>query len=217
MRETEEWLADSEDDLFDGDESADYDEDDECFDENVDKDVEWAGILQDAFEDEMRFDSDDHTDGDSPDEFNNQKNSDEDDVGEYNHVHNCGASFNCGYKKALWKAAKTTIVSQFQRAMQDIADLDVRFLEWLQDKPTSQRSKSHFSTYPKCDFLLNNLCESFNNCILEAREKPILTMLEWIREYVMTRMQQLRDRAERLWEGRKLCPKIKKIVDNNLK
>ncbi|KAL0414385.1 UNVERIFIED_CONTAM: hypothetical protein Sradi_1640200 [Sesamum radiatum] len=54
-------------------------------------------------------------------------------------------------------------------------------------------------------------------CILEAREKPILTMLEWIREYVMTRMQQLRDRAERLWEGKKLCPKIKKIVDKNLK
>ncbi|XP_020549562.1 uncharacterized protein LOC110011996 [Sesamum indicum] len=89
-----------------------------------------------------------------------------------------------GYKKALWKAAKTTTVSQFQRAMQDIAELDVRCLE----------------------------C-----CILEAREKPILTMLEWIREYVITRMQQLRDRAERLWEGRKLCPRIKKIVDNNLK
>ncbi|KAL0289986.1 UNVERIFIED_CONTAM: hypothetical protein Scaly_2687000 [Sesamum calycinum] len=83
-----------------------------------------------------------------------------------------------GYKKALWFAAKTTTVSQFQKAMQDIADLI---------------------------------------CILEAREKPILTMLEWIREYVMTRMQQLRDRAERLWEGKKLCPKIKQIVEKNLK
>ncbi|KAK4392723.1 hypothetical protein Sango_2050100 [Sesamum angolense] len=121
-----------------------------------------------------------------------------------------------GYKKALWFAAKTTTVSQFQKAMQDIADLNVRCLEWLQDKPASQWSKSHFSTYCKCDFLLNNLCESFN-CILEAREKPILTMLEWIREYVMTRMQQLRDKAERLWEGKKLCPKIKQIVDKNLK
>ncbi|KAL0431259.1 UNVERIFIED_CONTAM: hypothetical protein Sradi_0751900 [Sesamum radiatum] len=98
-----------------------------------------------------------------------------------------------GYKKALWFATKTTTVNQFHKAMQDITNLDVRCLEWLQDKSASQ-------------------C-----CILEAREKPILTMLEWIREYVMTRMQQLRNRAERLWEGRKLCPEIKKIVDNSLK
>ncbi|KAL0348098.1 UNVERIFIED_CONTAM: hypothetical protein Sangu_1037600 [Sesamum angustifolium] len=66
MRENEEWVADSEDDLYDGDESVDYNEDDEFFDENVDKEAEWAGILQDNFEDEMRFDSDDHTDDDSP-------------------------------------------------------------------------------------------------------------------------------------------------------
>ncbi|XP_011098393.1 uncharacterized protein LOC105177068 [Sesamum indicum] len=63
------------------DDDVDYDEDDECFDENIDKDVEWAVILQDAFEDEMRFDSDDHTDGDSPDEFDSQKNSNDDNVG----------------------------------------------------------------------------------------------------------------------------------------
>ncbi|KAL0434697.1 UNVERIFIED_CONTAM: hypothetical protein Sradi_0177600 [Sesamum radiatum] len=73
-----------------------------------------------------------------------------------------------GYKKALWKTTKTTTISQFQKAIQDIADLDVRSVQWLQDKPAS--------------------------CILEAREKPILTMLEWIREYVMIRLQQLRDR-----------------------
>ncbi|KAL0346562.1 UNVERIFIED_CONTAM: hypothetical protein Scaly_1672200 [Sesamum calycinum] len=239
MRENEEWVADSEDDLYDGDESVDYNEDDEFFDENVDKEAEWAGILQDNFEDEMRFDSDDHTDNDSPDEFDSQKNSDEDNVAKapvfcpddtfdprfalgmkFSHkkefrgaVHSHaimtrrnlaitkndkrrvyarsvkkGFLSGCrpfigvdgchlkgphggvlltavgvenrfcvrhlhgnmktagfkglGYKKALWFAAKTTTVSQFQKAMQDIADLI---------------------------------------CILEAREKPILTMLEWIR------------------------------------
>ncbi|KAL0366959.1 UNVERIFIED_CONTAM: hypothetical protein Sradi_3586000 [Sesamum radiatum] len=269
MRETEECVADFEDDLFDGDESVDYDQDDECFDENADKETEWVGILQDDFEDEMRFDNDDHTDGDNG-EFDSEKNSDEqnatrvpvfclsntfdpgftlgmkfshkkefqeavhshaimirrnleitrkdkrrvyarckangcswhinalkirDELGfqirEYNHVHNCGASFHVknarinwlserddtytfisdkqkdllpafekvlpgvenrfcvrhlhgnmktagfkglGYKKALWFAAKTTTVSQFHKAMQDIAYLDVRCLEWLQDK-----------------------------------------------------------------------------------
>ncbi|KAL0431260.1 UNVERIFIED_CONTAM: hypothetical protein Sradi_0752000, partial [Sesamum radiatum] len=77
MRETEACVADSEDDLFDGDETVDYDEDDECFEENVAKETEWTGILQDVCEGEMRFDSDDHTDGDSGDEFDSEKNSNE--------------------------------------------------------------------------------------------------------------------------------------------
>ena len=34
----------------------------------------------------------------------------------------------------------------------------------------------------------NNLCEAFNRAILDAREKPIIEMLEWIRCYLMRRM-----------------------------
>ncbi|KAL0434702.1 UNVERIFIED_CONTAM: hypothetical protein Sradi_0178100 [Sesamum radiatum] len=80
MREPEECVTNSEDDLFNGDESVDYDENDECFEENVENEAEWAGILQDDFEDEMRFDNDDHTDGDNADEFDSQKNSHDDNV-----------------------------------------------------------------------------------------------------------------------------------------
>lgn len=34
----------------------------------------------------------------------------------------------------------------------------------------------------------NNLCEAFNKSILEARRKPIIEMLEWIRCYLSNRM-----------------------------
>ncbi|KAK4438323.1 hypothetical protein Salat_0166600 [Sesamum alatum] len=54
-RENAEWVADSKDDLYDGEDSVDYAEDDECFDANIDKDTEWAGFLQDDHEDEMRW------------------------------------------------------------------------------------------------------------------------------------------------------------------
>ncbi|XP_074270941.1 uncharacterized protein LOC141594851 [Silene latifolia] len=35
--------------------------------------------------------------------------------------------------------------------------------------------------------LLNNLCETFNSVIKEARDKPILTQMEWMRRYIMQR------------------------------
>ncbi|KAK4432975.1 hypothetical protein Salat_1059700 [Sesamum alatum] len=77
-RENAEWVADSENDLYDGEDGVDYSEDDECFDANIDKDAEWAGFLQDDHEDEMRSVSDDNTEDDSEDEFDGQKNRDDD-------------------------------------------------------------------------------------------------------------------------------------------
>ncbi|XP_076934043.1 uncharacterized protein LOC143600164 [Bidens hawaiensis] len=38
------------------------------------------------------------------------------------------------------------------------------------------------------DVLLNNMCEVFNAKLLEARDKPIISMLEYIREYLMRRI-----------------------------
>ncbi|GJT55355.1 hypothetical protein Tco_0990409 [Tanacetum coccineum] len=40
----------------------------------------------------------------------------------------------------------------------------------------------------KSDLLLNNICEVFNGKIVEGRDKPVITLLEYIREYCMKRI-----------------------------
>jgi hypothetical protein len=40
----------------------------------------------------------------------------------------------------------------------------------------------------KTDVLLNNLCEVFNSRLVEGRDKPIITALEFVREYLMKRI-----------------------------
>lgn len=49
-------------------------------------------------------------------------------------------------------------------------------------------SKAYFRTTPKCDVVDNNMAETFNGWILEARCKPIITMFEEIRTQVMRRL-----------------------------
>ncbi|KAK4390501.1 hypothetical protein Sango_2113400 [Sesamum angolense] len=120
------------------------------------------------------------------------------------------------YKRALWAAARATTVHEFDKCITEIGEMNVKCKEWLIEKPAAQWSRSHFNPWPKYDILLNNLCESFNSSILDAREKPILTMLEWIREYLMTKLQQNRDRATKKWDGKRICPKIKKLLDKNM-
>ncbi|GJX82604.1 hypothetical protein Tco_0332085, partial [Tanacetum coccineum] len=45
----------------------------------------------------------------------------------------------------------------------------------------------------KSYILLNNLCECFNGKILDARDAPIITTLEYIKEYLMRRMVNVID------------------------
>lgn len=54
--------------------------------------------------------------------------------------------------------------------------------------PIKLRCKHLFIFYLKCYVLMSNLSESFNSTILQARDKSILAMCEWIRNYVMNRV-----------------------------
>ncbi|GKC75774.1 hypothetical protein Tco_1126548, partial [Tanacetum coccineum] len=39
-----------------------------------------------------------------------------------------------------------------------------------------------------CDMLLNNICEVFNRQLMDGRDVPIITCLEFVREYLMKRI-----------------------------
>ncbi|KAL0422417.1 UNVERIFIED_CONTAM: hypothetical protein Slati_3264600 [Sesamum latifolium] len=114
------------------------------------------------------------------------------------HLHNNfkNAGFRgLAFKNALWRAARASTPGEFNMRMDEMKQLDSVAFDWFYDKPPHEWSKSHFTEVPKCDMLLNNVCESFNANILDARDKPILTMLEWLREYLMKRLQENRDKA----------------------
>ncbi|XP_031112077.1 uncharacterized protein LOC116016053 [Ipomoea triloba] len=44
---------------------------------------------------------------------------------------------------------------------------------------------SHFSSTAKCDMLVNNICESFNAMILDARDSTLIHFLEIVRKHVI--------------------------------
>ncbi|KAK8656091.1 hypothetical protein V6N13_108650 [Hibiscus sabdariffa] len=102
-------------------------------------------------------------------------------------------------KDALWKAARTTIVRDYEKAMAEIRRILEGAHNWLQSKGLITWSKSHFSTHSKCDTLLNNYLECFNKMIIDARDKPILTMVEIIRTKMMQRISKKAEAAQKCW------------------
>ncbi|KAK8669002.1 hypothetical protein V6N13_106444 [Hibiscus sabdariffa] len=114
-------------------------------------------------------------------------------------------------KDSFWKVATSTYMREFQVALVEMESLSPQAFEWLKNVDPKFWSKSHFSTRSKCDMLLNNLCESFNKCVLEARSRPIITMLEGIRTKIMQRIAKKKAEADK-WTG-VLCPKIQKKLE----
>ena len=86
---------------------------------------------------------------------------------------------------------------EFKKKMNDLKEVDPKAYEWLLNKPPTEWTKSHFRETVKCDMLLNNLCEGFNAAILGAREKPIVTLLERIRFWLMCRFRTNREAVQK--------------------
>ncbi|XP_058197092.1 uncharacterized protein LOC131313046 [Rhododendron vialii] len=88
----------------------------------------------------------------------------------------------------FWACSKASHVPMFQDAMERMKEVSKEAYDWLSEESPRYWTRSHFNDTVKCDMVCNNLCEAFKNSILEAREKPIIEMLEWVRCYFSNRM-----------------------------
>ncbi|KAH7858274.1 hypothetical protein Vadar_021916 [Vaccinium darrowii] len=83
-------------------------------------------------------------------------------------------------KDKLWSLSRAAYVGRLKCLMEEFKKMDEIAFNWLAKKEAHHWSRSHFSVASKCDMHLNNICEPFNAAILDAKDKPILTLLERI-------------------------------------
>nr|AAX95302.1 MuDR family transposase, putative [Oryza sativa Japonica Group]ABA92642.2 transposon protein, putative, Mutator sub-class [Oryza sativa Japonica Group] len=117
-------------------------------------------------------------------------------------------------KNQLWAIARSSTVPEWNANMEKMKALSSEAYKYLEEIPPNQWCRAFFSDFPKCDILLNNNSEVFNKYILDAREMPILSMLERIRNQIMNRLYTKQKELERNWPCG-LCPKIKRKVEKN--
>ncbi|XP_042018886.1 uncharacterized protein LOC121766685 [Salvia splendens] len=91
-------------------------------------------------------------------------------------------------KIAFWKCARSTFENDLKSQLREMNLLGNGILEDFMQYNVESFSKAYFRTTPKCDYVDNNMAETFNGWILDARCKPIISMLEDIRVQVMRRL-----------------------------
>ncbi|GKB79282.1 zinc finger, PMZ-type containing protein, partial [Tanacetum coccineum] len=102
------------------------------------------------------------------------------------------------YKRLFWKAAASSMNEQFVEVMEEIKALDENAYTWLVDHDPNTWCRAYFELDRSCAAFENGISESFNSKILSARGKPIITMLEDIRVYIMQRVWFLNKTAMEL-------------------
>lgn len=112
--------------------------------------------------------------------------------------------FGLVLKEIFWSAAKAATIPKWEReilrlkylhpdAWKDIMEVFVKF--W---------SRSYFNTHVKCDIQVNNMCETFNRAILEHRGKPIITLLEGVKNYLTKQITSQKEMMQKYRED--ICP-----------
>ncbi|XP_071905845.1 uncharacterized protein [Coffea arabica] len=118
-------------------------------------------------------------------------------------------------KGMLWAIARSSTIEMYTKAAEDLKKYDNEACKWVEKAPHPMHwCKAYFSPHTKCDMIVNNLCESFNSHILEARDKPIISCLENIRELMMERIQKRKAAMTRYPHS--TGPLIRKIIEDRI-
>ncbi|GJW74022.1 mutator type transposase [Tanacetum coccineum] len=95
--------------------------------------------------------------------------------------YNSNFTFITDRQKGLLPALAKLFPSAKYTNMQQLKDFNKKAYEWLHKIPPEHWSRAYFSGRAHCDLLINNVCEVFNRQLLDARDSPIITTLEFVR------------------------------------
>jgi len=112
-------------------------------------------------------------------------------------------------KDKLWIAAAGE--AKWTREMKELKSISPDAYEYLSKIDPSTWSRAWFSTFPKCDLIVNNLSECFNSWILKQHDLPIISLLEMLRKKLLKRYQRKLEGIMNM-DGR-ICPKILARLD----
>ncbi|KAK8625197.1 hypothetical protein V6N13_090072 [Hibiscus sabdariffa] len=92
-------------------------------------------------------------------------------------------------KLLFWICAKSPNQQEFLKHMKVLKKKNEVAYDYLRENWNPLYwSQAFFSDFSKCDIVDNNMCETFNGVILDTRCKPIISILEDIRVYVVRRL-----------------------------
>ncbi|XP_065866018.1 uncharacterized protein [Euphorbia lathyris] len=102
-------------------------------------------------------------------------------------------------RACFWRCSKSTFEAEFNDNLAALSKLGQNIVEELLCYDKEGWCRTYFSMATNCDFVDNNMSETFNGWILKARHKTIITLFEEVRLQMMNRIVDMREFVEKKW------------------
>ncbi|KAF6165656.1 hypothetical protein GIB67_011758 [Kingdonia uniflora] len=89
-------------------------------------------------------------------------------------------------EKLFWNATRAYRTIDKNNFLAKLGEYHLSASHWLEREPPETWCRSHFDSTAKCEHITNNFSESFNNCILRVKDKPLHKSLEKLNMMMMT-------------------------------
>ncbi|XP_033135086.1 uncharacterized protein LOC103836824 [Brassica rapa] len=119
------------------------------------------------------------------------------------------------YEDYFWAIAYSFTKGDYQFNLHALEVFDAKAHEDLLKTEPKTWCRAFFSTHARCEDVCNNLSESYNRTIREARKLPLINMLEEIRRLAMKRNSRRRDKTSGC--STPFPPNIMEIFEQNRK
>ena len=96
---------------------------------------------------------------------------------------------------------KSEVRKESNDAYEDFMNIDPKFFY-----------KAYIETWCKSEIIDNNICKTFNSYIRNVREKPVIEMLDYIRENLMEWMEKKVQLIKIVKD--KICPRIRDKLES---
>ncbi|XP_076932750.1 uncharacterized protein LOC143598412 [Bidens hawaiensis] len=104
------------------------------------------------------------------------------------------------FKEVYWRACRAYTEADYNVAIKDMLELSPDAMEAYVKQNPKCFSRCFLDTHTKCDEIVNNMAETFNGAIVQARSKHIIDMLEDIRVSVMSRLTiRVQNKLDKNW------------------
>lgn len=110
------------------------------------------------------------------------------------------------------KAARVYRLPEFYSLFNEIELMNASYAEYLKGIGFEHRARVHF-TGNRYNVMTSNIAESWNSVLLEAREYPIMALVEYIRSKLMNWFSEKRTLTDN--GGGRLTPLVVEIVAGN--
>ncbi|XP_048498054.1 uncharacterized protein LOC125496593 [Beta vulgaris subsp. vulgaris] len=117
------------------------------------------------------------------------------------------------FRLQFWVIAKCTTENEFKAQIEVMRGISNEAADELINRNYKKWCRAFYTSMSCCDSVDNNMSEVFNAYILGSRHKPIITMLEDIREGLMERLHKKRDEIRK--KELLLCPRIQQQVEKH--